>query len=93
LGSERDRGKKIEVWEIKEDSEIDGCYSVEAFLIPPYPISPVANPQTSLLLSVKLQAEYQDLSLKKIYSYLFFYFLYCSFFIKEITKKRSLIFI
>ena len=43
--------------ENKRDSEIDGCYSVEAFLFPSLtPISPVTNPQTSLLLSVKLQA-------------------------------------
>jgi hypothetical protein len=56
------------------------------FYFLPYPISPVTNPQTSLL-SVKLQAENLALSLKKIYFYLGFYF-FCPSFIKG-PKKRG----
>jgi hypothetical protein len=52
------------------------------FCFPPYPMSLVTNPQTSLHLSVKLPAEYLGLSLKKIYFYLYSYFS-CPFFMKE----------
>jgi len=57
----------------------------------PYPISAVTNPQTPLLLSVKLQAEYLGLSLKKIYFYLFFYFFLSLLHKRKKEKKKEVL--
>jgi hypothetical protein len=68
--------------ENKRDSEIDGCYTGKAFLFPSlHPSLRLPTHKHHFFSVLSCKQEYLDLSLKKIYFYLSFYF-FCPFFIK-----------